>query len=51
MGNSDVSWGIKVDEMMKDSWSFGVCISHWGEETYLFINAFKWTISIGKIMK
>ena len=51
MVESEVGWGIKVEEMMEDQWSLGVCISHWWEETYLFINLFKWTISIGKIMK
>lgn len=44
-------WGAKVEEMIGDSWSFGVCLSHWGEETYIFINLFKWSISIGKIYK
>ena len=51
MRNSGSKWGIKVEEMMEDQWSLGVCISHWWEETYVFINFFKWSISIGKIME
>ena len=51
MGQNEVGWGIKVEEMMEDQWSLGMCISHWWEETYLFINFFKWSISIGKISK
>lgn len=30
-------------------WSFGMCLSHWAEETYLYINFFRWSISIGKL--
>lgn len=38
---------IKVDNMYKGNWSFGICLSHAWEETYLYINLFKWSISIG----
>lgn len=38
---------IKIDKMSAHTWSFGICISHWYDETYLFINAIKWSISIG----
>lgn len=51
MGESEVRWGINVDTMMSGQWSLGICFSHWMDETYLFINFFKWTISIGKVMK
>lgn len=51
MGNAEVRWGISVDEMTKDSWSVGICLSHWVDETYIFINFFKWSMSIGKIAK
>lgn len=51
MGESEVKWGINVDTMMDGQWSLGACFSHWMDETYLFINFFKWTISIGKVMK
>lgn len=51
MVEPDVGWGINVETMMDDQWSFGVCFSHLWDETYLFINFFKWTISIGKISK
>lgn len=51
MGNGEVRWGVKIDKMMSESWSFGICLSHWKEETYVFINFFKWSISIGKIME
>lgn len=41
-------WGIYVDEQWDGDWSFGICFNHryWGE-TYLYINFFKWSISIG----
>ena len=41
-------FGIKVDEI-NGGLSFGACISYdkYGKECYLFINLFKWGISIG----
>lgn len=51
MGNSEASWGIRVEEMMEGSWSLGMCLSHWADETYVFINFFKWAVSVGKISR
>lgn len=51
MGETDVGWGISVERMMDEQWSVGFSLSHLWDETYLFINFFKWTISIGKIRK
>ena len=48
---SDYHFGIKVDKQFQGAWSFGSCISHSFGETYLFINFFKWTISIGYLFK
>lgn len=41
-------FGIKVDEIDRGL-SFGVCISYdkYAKECYLFINFFKWCVSIG----
>ena len=41
-------FGIKVDEIDRGL-SFGVCLSYdkYAKECYLFINIFKWGISIG----
>ena len=50
MNELKVKWGIKIDKLYKNHWSFGICISHQEEETYLFINLFKWSISIGKLL-
>ena len=30
-------------------WSFGICITHHFKETYIYINFFRWSISIGKL--
>lgn len=51
MPDSEIGWGIKVDEIWEGNWSIGACLSHGFDETYLFINFFKWSISIGKIRK
>ena len=41
-------FGIKVDEIDRGL-SFGVCVSYdkYAKECYLFINFFKWCVSIG----
>lgn len=45
--NNNTRFRIKVDKMHKQSWSFGACLSHEFNETYVFINLFRWSISIG----
>ena len=40
---------VLVDKHPKGLWSFGMCISHANDETYIFINLFKISISIGKL--
>lgn len=50
MNELKVKWDIHIDKLYKNQWSFGFCISHQEEETYLFINLFKWSISIGKLL-
>lgn len=42
-----VRFRIKADKHSPGLWSFGVCVSHMTDETYLYINLFKWSISIG----
>lgn len=49
--NNKAKFRIKVDDIGYNKWSFGICVSHWWEETYLYINLFKWTISIGFMNK
>lgn len=46
-------FGIKFNKYEKDEqmWSFGVCLSHWLDETYIYINFYRYSISIGKILK
>ena len=44
-------FGIKVEKLWESQWSFGACLSHFCEETYLYINLFKYSISIGRIYK
>lgn len=42
-------FGVKVDKLWSGRWSFGICFSHDKPETYIFINLFKWTITIGML--
>lgn len=44
-------FGARIDRMWDQMWSFGICLSHDSRETYLFINLFKFSISIGKLTK
>lgn len=52
MSEGKLQFGISVEKIWEGSWSIGCCLSHsFDGETYLYINLFKWTISIGKIIK
>ena len=51
MNNSKSRFGIKANKLPKGTWSFGSCISHYYDETYLFINFLFWTICIGWLVK
>lgn len=51
MSESKLCWGIACDKIDKGWWSFGICLSHILEETYIYINFFKWSIAIGRIYK
>lgn len=42
-----VKFGIKVNKMWGNQFSIGICISHWDDESYLYLNLFKWTVAIG----
>lgn len=40
---------IVVDKQPKGLWGFGICISHFHDVTYIYLNLFKLSISIGKL--
>lgn len=45
-------FGIKIDRIgfgMPRTWSVGICLTKDQEETYIFINLFRISISIGKL--
>ena len=46
-GSLHTKFSIKTNKQPDGWWSFGACISHMEEETYLFINFFKWSVAIG----
>lgn len=49
MLNKKTKFRVKVEKMWKGQWSFGACLSHGDDETYILINLFKWSVSIGKL--
>lgn len=51
MPTNEIKFGISIEKLDKNQWSFCIGLSHWVNETYLFINLFRWSISIGKIQK
>lgn len=42
---------IHVSKHISKDWSFGICLTYdsYLNETYIYINFFKWSISIGKL--
>lgn len=40
---------IVIDKQPERWWNFGICLAHNTIETYVFINFYKWSISIGKL--
>ena len=40
---------VSVCKQPKGLWSFGMSICHFVDETYIFLNLFKISISIGKL--
>ena len=42
-----LKFGIKIDKNPEDMWSFCVGLSHFRDETYLYINLFRRAIAIG----
>lgn len=46
-----VKFGVKIEKLWEEQWSFGINLSHWGDETYLYINLFKRTVTIGRFYK
>ena len=51
MSETKIGFGASVDKLNSHMWSFGICLSHNYQETYVFINLFRWCISIGIIAK
>ena len=51
MNETELKFGIDINKLDSDMWSFGICLSHWYDETYIYANFYKYSISIGKIRK
>ena len=51
MNETELKFGIDIQKLDRDMWSFGICLSHWLDETYIYANFYRWTITIGKFSK
>lgn len=45
--HNGVKFRIKTEKHPSNMWSFCVGLSHFADETYLYINFFRWSVSIG----
>ena len=52
MEESQIKWGLNIVKWSKGDWSFGVCLTRDAnlDECYIYINLFKWSISIGRLL-
>ena len=46
-----VKFGVQIEKLWEEQWSFGINLSHWGDETYLYITIFKRSVTIGRFYK
>lgn len=46
-----LKFGIRVDNRGDGMWCFGIGLSHFVKETYLYINLYRWCISIGYLYR
>ena len=51
MNEEKLKFGIDITKNDRGIWSFGVCLSHYGDETYIFVNFHRYSITIGKFYK
>lgn len=50
MSDPILKFQIQIEKMYPpEQWALGIGLSHWGAETYLYINLIFRTVSIGKI--
>lgn len=51
MNEEKLKFGIDIEKRGRGIWSFGICLSHWDDETYIYANFYRYSISIGKFYK
>ena len=51
MNEEKIKFGIDITKNDRGIWSFGVCLPRYEEETYIFVNFYRYSISIGKFYK
>ena len=51
MNEEKLKFGIDITKNVRGMWSFGICLSHFDDETYIYANFYRYSISIGKYYK
>lgn len=50
MAETKLRWGVKIDRIdFPRMFSFGMCLSRWEEEVYLYINLLFFSVCIGRM--
>ena len=51
MNEEKLKFGIDITKNDRGIWSFGVCLSHYEDETYIFVNFYRYSVSTVKSYK
>lgn len=51
MDEEKLKFGIDIQKHERGVWSFGICLSHLEDETYVYANFYRYSITIGKFYK
>ena len=51
MNEEKLKFGFNIIKNDRGVWSFGVCLSHYRDETYIYANFYRYSITIGKFYK
>ena len=51
MNEEKLKFGIEITKNDRRVWCFGVGLSHYEDETYIYANFYRYSITIGKFYK
>ena len=51
MNEEKLKIGIDIIKNDRGAWSFDVCLAHYEDETYIYANFYRYSLTIGKFYK